>query len=75
MKDSQEKEWVIASDVGQRDGIGIELHVDGEFILEIFRDDSAKTRRVTLQKQFISLALMEEAIVKFKQEIPWEFLE
>jgi hypothetical protein len=44
-------------------------------ILEIFRDDSKKTRSVTLYKDDISLTLLEEAIVKFKKEIPWDFLD
>ena len=42
-------EWVFASDVSKgRDGIGLELWLDGELALCIFRDDSLLTRTVTL---------------------------
>jgi predicted nucleotidyltransferase len=68
-------EWVIVSDVGSRDGIGVEFLIDDEIVLEIFRDDTKKTREVTLYKKEISLSLVEEAIAKFKKEIPWDFLD
>jgi hypothetical protein len=74
MNELQKAEWVIVSDVSSRDGIGVELLVNNEMILEIFRDDSKKTREVTLYKKEISLSLVEEAIAKFKKEIPWDFL-
>lgn len=64
---------VIASDVSDRDGIGIEVSLDEEIILEIFRDDTKKKREVTLYKKDIELELIEESIEKFKKEIPWEF--
>ena len=44
-------EWVIVSDVGSRDGIGVEFLIDDEIVLEIFRDDTKKTREVTLYKK------------------------
>jgi hypothetical protein len=75
MNELHKTEWVIASDVSTRDGIGVELLVNDEMILEIFRDDSNKTREVTLYKKEISLSLVEEAIAKFKKEIPWDFLD
>ncbi len=69
------KSWVIASDVGSRDGIGVELLLDDQIVLEIFRDDTKKSREVTLFRKDVPLALLEESIEKFKQEIPWEFLD
>jgi len=63
----------IASDVSNRDGIGIEVYLNDEIILEIFRDDTKKKREVTLFKKEVSLELIEESIEEFKKEIPWEF--
>ena len=69
------KSWIVASDVSSRDGIGIELLVDDQIVLEIFRDDTRKTRAVTFHQKDIPLALVEESIEKFKKEIPWGFLD
>ena len=44
-------------------------------MVEIFRDDSEKTRKITVFDKEISLKLMEEAIEIFKKEIPWDFIE
>jgi len=65
----------IASDVNQRDGIGIEVYRNNEMILEIFRDDIEKTRTVTVYKKDISLELIEESIATFKKEIPQDFIK
>jgi hypothetical protein len=66
---------VIASDVSSRDGIGVEVSVDDELILEIFRDDTKKTRELTLYKKDVPLEIVEESIAIFKKEIPWDFIE
>jgi hypothetical protein len=66
---------VVTSDVSTRDGIGVEIYRDNELIVEIFRDDSERTRTVTVFKESISLDLMEESIQIFKKEIPWDFIE
>jgi hypothetical protein len=65
---------VIASDVNQRDGIGVEIYRNDELIVEIFRDDTKLTRTVTIFKKDISLKLLEESIEIFKKEIPWDFI-
>jgi hypothetical protein len=65
----------IASDVSKRDGIGVEIYKDNKLIIEIFRDDTDKSRTITVYKQDIDLQVMEEAISVFKKEIPWEFIE
>lgn len=75
MTDAPEKSWVIASDVGSRDGIGVELWLDDQIVLEIFRDDTKKSREATLFQKDVPLALLEESIARFKKEIPWEFLD
>jgi len=66
---------VIASDVNPRDGIGVEIYRDDELVIEIFRDDTERTRSVTMFKDSVSLEQMEKAIETFKKEIPWEFIE
>jgi hypothetical protein len=66
---------IIASDVSERDGIGIEVYRNDKLILEIFRDDTDKTRTITVYKKDLSLELMEESISTFKKEIPWNFID
>jgi len=66
---------VVASDVNSRDGIGVEIYRNDELIVEIFRDDTNRTRTVTVFKELIPLELMEESIQIFKKEIPWDFIE
>jgi hypothetical protein len=66
---------IIASDVNQRDGIGVEIYRNDELVIEIFRDDTDKTRTITIFKENISLELMEESIQIFKKEIPWDFID
>jgi hypothetical protein len=64
----------IVSDVSGRDGIGIEVYRNDELIVEIFRDDTQKTRTITSYKKDISVELMEECITIFRKEIPWDFI-
>ncbi|MFL1453378.1 hypothetical protein ACJO5Y_02930 [Marinobacter sp. GN3S48] len=66
---------VVASDINPRDGIGVEIYIDEDLILEIFRDDTDRTRTVTVFKEPVSLEVMEESISIFKREIPWDFIE
>lgn len=67
---------IIASYVsGDRDGIGVEIYRDDKLIVEIFRDDTKRTRTVTLFQQDIPLDLIEESIQTFKREIPWNFID
>jgi len=66
--------YVVASDVSQRDGIGIEVYLDGELILELLRDDTRHTREVTAYRRDIPLEIVEQAIARFKKEIPWDFI-
>ncbi|MES2826054.1 MAG: hypothetical protein V4732_20810 [Pseudomonadota bacterium] len=66
---------VVASDVNPRDGIGVEIYRDNQLVVEIFRDDTERTRTVTIFKEPVSLELMEECIEIFKKKIPWDFIE
>ena len=65
----------IVSDVNGRDGIGIEVYQNDELIVEIFRDDTKKTRIITNHKNDISVELMEDCINIFRKEIPWDFIK
>ncbi|MBP1616219.1 MAG: hypothetical protein H6Q14_46 [Bacteroidetes bacterium] len=57
---------IIATDVSGK---------DDKLVIEIFRDDTKRTRTVTLFQQDISLDLLEERIQTFKEEIPWDFMD
>lgn len=73
---SKIEKYLVASDVGSgRDGIGIEVYSGNEMLLEVFRDDTKKSREVTLYKKELDLELVEQAIALFKKEIVWEFQE
>ena len=74
MSDGKEK-VIVASDVNQRDGIGVELYEGDRLLVEIFRDDTEKTRTITTYQESISLERMERAIELFKKEIPWHFID
>lgn len=68
-------EVTIGSDVNERDGIGVEINYHGQFIMEIFRDDTEKTRAITSIGEEIPLELMEKCIEIFKENIDWDFIE
>ena len=74
MTESKDK-VVIASDINQRDGIGVEIYRNDELVIEIFRDDTERTRTITVFKESVSLEQMEKGIETFKKEIPWAFIE
>jgi len=66
---------VIASDVSERDGVGVEIHRGKDLLIEIFRDDTERSREITMFSQRISLEEMEGFIQIFKDEIPWDFID
>lgn len=71
---NNEYEATIASDVSNgRDGIGVEIYFKGKLILEIFRDDTKKSREVTAYDKDVPLEVVEASIELFKKEIPWDF--
>lgn len=72
---SSKDRFVVVSDVGLRDGIGVEIYRGNELIIELFRDDTEKTRTIIVFKESISLELMEKSIEIFKKEIPWAFID
>lgn len=74
MSDDHQIKVVVASDVSDRDGIGVEIYIGDDLALEIFRDDTKKSREVTLYKKDVPLSVVEESIAIFKRKIPWEFI-
>ena len=66
---------IIFRDVDKRDGIGIEVYQDDKLILEIFRDDTKRTKKATFFQQEISLDILEKSIETFKKEIPFDFID
>ena len=66
---------VVASDVSDRDGIGVEIYLHDELVVEVFRDDTKQAREVTLHKNDVPLELVEESIAIFRREIPWDFID
>jgi hypothetical protein len=64
---------LIASDVSTRDGIGLEIYEYDDLILDIFRDDTDKTKQLTVFKNPVSVELMKEALQVFEKEIPEDF--
>ncbi len=76
MKDTYFKDYEIeiASDVSERDGIGLNIYKNQELIIEIFRDDTDKTFTISCYEIGLPLEFVENAIELFKSEIPQEFI-
>ena len=70
---SKIEKYVIASDVGSRDGIGVEIYSGETMLIEIFRDDTKKKMEVKLYQKELDWELVEQAIALFKKEIPSEY--
>ena len=66
---------IIASDVNERDGIGIEIWEweENKILIEVFRDDENKDYTISLFEEGLPLKLIEESIERFKKEISIEF--
>jgi hypothetical protein len=65
---------VVASDVCDRDGVGIEVYDGEKLIIEIFRDDTKQLRQISLHKRDVELRLIETSIAAFKEAVPWDFI-
>jgi hypothetical protein len=67
---------VLASDFSKgRDGIGVEIYRGDSLLIEIYRDDTKKTREITTHTDSIALDEMEGFIQIFRQAIPWDFID
>ena len=73
--DISEIRVVIASDVSDRDGIGVELYHGGEMLMEVFRDDTKREREVTLYRKDLPLSIVEYGIQQFKLEVPCDYID
>lgn len=65
----------IASDVNERDGIGIKIYKDEKMLIEVFRDDTQKSYTVSFYKKDLPLEFVEKTIELFKKVIPQEFID
>jgi hypothetical protein len=65
---------LITGDINKRDGIGVEIYKNKEIIAELFRDDTERSRTITVFQKEISLEVMEECIRIFKRDVPWDFI-
>jgi hypothetical protein len=66
----EKHEMIIAS---SPDGIGIEIWRNNNLIIEVRRNDTKKTRTITLYEKDLPLNLIEECIQAFKKDIPWDY--
>ena len=67
--------YIVASDVNPRDGIGVETYIDGNLVMEIFRDDSEKRTYMTLFSSNIDVDVLEASITQFKERIDSKYIE
>ena len=67
--------FVVASDINPRDGIGIEMYFDEKLVMEVFRDDTARTRQVRLFAEYLPFESVEQYMRRFKEEGLWNFAD
>ena len=67
--------YVVASDVNPRDGIGLETYINGDLVLEIFRDDSERRTYARLFHHSIDLGVLESSVAEFKDRIDPNYIE
>jgi hypothetical protein len=67
--------YLVASDVNPRDGIGLETYIDGDLVMEIFRDDSERRTYMRMFAKEVDLSVLEASIVKYKEEIDVNYIE
>lgn len=67
--------YLVASDVHLRDGVGLETYIDGNLVMEIFRDDSEKRAYMTLFATSVDLNVIDASVEKFKECIGLDYIE
>lgn len=61
---------ILASSVGNRDGMALELrHADGSWVAEVFEDDETKCRTVTLFEASVPLEALEWLLSEAKRRL------
>jgi len=66
---------MVASDVNPRDGIGLETYIDGDLVIEIFRDDTERRTYISLFSKDVDLEVLEASIEKFKERIDVNYID
>jgi hypothetical protein len=72
---SKKISYLVASDVNPRDGIGLETYIDGDLVMEIFRDDSERRTYMTLFSGSVDLDVIEASVEKFKERIDLNYID
>ncbi len=75
MRPKREITYIRASDVNLRDGIGLETYIDGDLVMEIFRDDSERRTYMSLFSRRVDLDVLEASIEKFKERIDTNYID
>ena len=75
MQLSKKISYLVASDVNPRDGIGLETYIDGDLVMEIFRDDSERRTYMTLFSGSVDLDVIEASVETFKQRIDLNYID
>lgn len=75
MSPEREVCYVVASDVNPRDGIGLETYINGDLVMELFRDDSERRTYMTLFTRQLDFDVLEASIANFKERIDPNYIE
>ena len=75
MSSEKQISYVVAGDVNSRDGIGLETYVNGDLVVEIFRDDSERRTYITLHPGRVDLIVLEASIAQFRLRIDPSYIE
>ncbi|GAA4998762.1 hypothetical protein FNZ56_12060 [Pseudoluteimonas lycopersici] len=75
MHPKKEIQYVVASDVNPRDGIGLETYINGDLVMEIFRDDTERRTYMTLFSRQLDFDVLESSIAQFKDRIDLNYIE
>ena len=75
MQLSKKISYLVASYVNPRDGIGLETYIDGDLVMEIFRDDSERRTYMTLFSGSLDLDVIEASVETFKRRIDLNYIE
>lgn len=75
MSSNREIRYIVASDVSPRDGIGLETYINGDLVMEIFRDDYERRIYMTMFARQIDFDVLEASIAKFKERIDPNYIE
>jgi hypothetical protein len=75
MNSERKVTYIVASYVNPRDGVGLETYINGDLVMEIFRDDSERRTYVAPFAKRIDLDVLEASIREFKERIDLSYIE